>query len=73
MKPKYTTLSPEIFNYVCDNSSGGHIPILDQLRAETEQLGEISGMLIGKDQGVFMSILVKSINASTFSPTFPAL
>lgn len=63
MKPKFTTLSPAIFNYVCDNSSGGHIPILDQLRAETEKLGEISGMLIGKDQGVFMSMLVKSINA----------
>ncbi|MEI6702537.1 MAG: class I SAM-dependent methyltransferase [Deltaproteobacteria bacterium] len=65
MKPKYTTLSPDIFNYVCDNSSGGHIPILDQLRAETEQLGEISGMLIGKDQGVFMNMLVKCINATS--------
>lgn len=65
MKPKYTTLSPEIFNYVCDNSSGGHIPILDQLRAETEQLGEISEMLIGKDQGIFMSMLVKSISATS--------
>ena len=65
MKPKYTTLSPEIFNYVCDNSSGGHIPILDQLRAETQELGEISEMLIGKDQGIFMSMLVKSINATS--------
>lgn len=65
MKPKYTTLSPEIFNYVCDNSSGGHIPILDQLRAETEQLGDISEMLIGKDQGIFMSMLVKSIRATS--------
>lgn len=65
MKPKFTTLSPEIFNYVCDNSSGGHIPILDQLRAETEQLGEICEMLIGKDQGIFMSMLVRSINATS--------
>ncbi|MCX6972554.1 MAG: class I SAM-dependent methyltransferase [Verrucomicrobia bacterium] len=65
MKPKYTTLSPEIFNYVCDNSSGGHVPILDQLRAETEELGEISEMLIGKDQGIFMSMLVKSISATS--------
>ena len=65
MKPKYTTLSPEIFSYVCDNSSGGHIPVLDKLRAETEELGEISEMLIGKDQGIFMSMLVKSINATS--------
>lgn len=57
MKPKYTTISPEIFNYVCDNSSGGHIPILDELRDETEQLGDISEMLIGKDQGIRESIL----------------
>jgi len=65
MKPKYTTISPEIFNYICDSSSGGHIPILDQLRDETEQLGDISEMLIGKDQGIFMSMLVKSIGATS--------
>ncbi len=65
MKPKFTTLSPEIFNYVCDNSSGGHIPILDKLRAETERLGEISEMLIGQDQGGFMSMLVRSICATS--------
>ena len=65
MKQEFTTLSPEIFNYVCGNSSGGHIPILDQLRAETERLGEMSGMLIGKDQGASMSMLVKSINAAS--------
>ena len=65
MKPKFTSMSPEIFKYVCDSSSGCHIPMLDQLRAETERLGEISEMLIGKDQGAFMSILVKSINATS--------
>ena len=65
MKPKFTTLTPEIFKYVCDNSSGGRIPILDELRAETGQLGEISEMLIGKDQGAFMSMLVKSIGATS--------
>jgi len=63
MKPKYTT--PEIFNYICDSISGGHIPILDQLRDETDQLGDISEMLIGKDQGIFMSMLVKSIGATS--------
>jgi len=65
MKPKFTTLSAEIFDYVCDHSSGAHIPLLDQLRAETERLGDISEMLIGKDQGVLMSMLVKCINTTS--------
>lgn len=65
MKPKFTNLSPEIFEYVCNHSSGGHIPLLDQLRDETEQLGDISEMQIGKDQGVLMTMLVKCINATS--------
>ena len=65
VKPKFTTLSNEIFGYVCRHSSGAHIPLLDKLRAETERLGEISEMLIGKDQGSFMSILASCINAKS--------
>ena len=65
MKPKFTKLSPEIFEYVCNHSSGAHIPLLDQLRSETEQFGDISEMQIGKDQGVLMSMLVKCINATS--------
>lgn len=63
VKPKFVTLSNDIFGYVCRQSSGFHAPILDKLRAETEELGEISEMLIGKDQGCFMSILVRAVDA----------
>jgi caffeoyl-CoA O-methyltransferase len=65
MKPKFTRLTNQIFDYVCRHSSGAHIALLDQLRAETEGLGEISEMLIGKDQGSFMSMLVSCIGAKS--------
>ena len=65
MKPRFTNLTPEIFDYVCNHSSCGNGRLLDQLREETERLGGISGMQIGMDQGILITILVRSIGATS--------
>ena len=58
MEPKYARLTPELYSYVCHHASRANNPVLATLRAETEALGDISRMLISKEQGDFMSLLV---------------
>ena len=63
MKLKYVELTPELFAYVADHSSHADNHVLDRLRAETEALGDISRMLISKEQGNFMRLLVAAVGA----------
>lgn len=64
MKPKYLNLTPELYDYVCKNRTGVADQVLDALRAETEALGDdLAKMLIGREQGSFLTILVAAIGA----------
>ena len=63
MEPKYARLTPELYSYVCHHASRANNPVLATLRAETEALGDISRMLISKEQGDFMSLLVAAVSA----------
>jgi len=65
MEPKYARLTPELYSYVCHHASRANNPVLATLRAETEALGDISRMLISKEQGDFMSLLVAAVSAES--------
>jgi caffeoyl-CoA O-methyltransferase len=61
---KFTALNPRLFRYLCKSRSV--LPgdrVLEALRKETEALGEIAMMQIGRDQGAFMTMLVAAIGA----------
>lgn len=57
--PKYVTLTDTLYDYVARHRSRVIDPLLDQLRAETESLGEVAKMLISPEQGDFLTILTK--------------
>ncbi len=60
----YTLLNDRIYGYLCEcRSARPGDRVLEALRRETEALGEISMMQIGRDQGSFMTILVAAIGA----------
>jgi len=60
----YTLLNDRIYGYLCEcRSTHPGDRVLEALRRETEALGEISMMQIGRDQGSFMTILVAAIGA----------
>lgn len=61
MEPKHITLTPELTDYIRAHRSQAIDPILDDLRVETERLGDISKMLISPEQGSFLSLLVASL------------
>ena len=61
---KYTPLNDRLYRYLCEcRSPRPGDNILNTLRRETEALGEIAMMQIGRDQGSFMTILVSAIGA----------
>jgi len=55
---KYIALTPELYDYTIAHRSTANDAVLDALRAETEALGSISGMLINREQGSFLTLLV---------------
>ena len=59
---KYVTLTDTLYAYIARHRSRVVDPILDQLRAETESLGEIAKMLISPEQGDFLTILTKLLD-----------
>lgn len=63
VEPKYTDMNDRNYAYLCECRSNPRDKVLDSLRAETEALGEIARMQIGRDQGTFMSLLVTAIGA----------
>jgi caffeoyl-CoA O-methyltransferase len=56
---KYVRLNDKLYDYIIHHRSRRIDPLLDQLRAETEALGEIARMLISREQGDFLTILTK--------------
>jgi len=62
---KYVTLNDSLFHYLIGARSGANDTVLQQLRAETDALGEISQMQISEEQGTFMGLLVATIGAAS--------
>ena len=62
---KYIALNDPLYRYVCASRSDNADPVLKELRAETEALGEISQMQVSEEQGTFMSVLVAAIGATS--------
>jgi caffeoyl-CoA O-methyltransferase len=65
VKAKFTSLTPELYDYVRGHASRAGNPTLARLRAETEALGEISQMLISEEQGNFITLLVAALGAKS--------
>src|SRR5438874_2505197 len=65
MELKYVPLTDSLYRYLCSCRSNSADPVLDELRAETDRLGEISRMQISEEQGSFMTILAAAIGATS--------
>ena len=64
MKPraKYVALTDQLYDYIARHRSRVDDPVLRELRAETESLGDIVRMLISPEQGDFLTLLTKLLN-----------
>jgi caffeoyl-CoA O-methyltransferase len=62
MPDKFTTLTPDLYDYLVDQRSERD-SVLAELAQETAALGPISMMQIAPEQGAFMTILARLINA----------
>ena len=62
MPDKYTTLTPNLYEYLIDHRSECD-PVLAALAKETEALGPISLMQVAPEQGAFMTLLARAIGA----------
>src|SRR6267142_6250210 len=62
---KYVTLNDALYRYVIRARSGTVDEVLQELREETDALGEISQMQISEEQGTFMGLLVAAIGATS--------
>ncbi|MEO6908220.1 MAG: O-methyltransferase [Abditibacteriaceae bacterium] len=58
---KFTPLNEELYEYIVAQRSNSNDPVLDNLRTETEKLGDLKSMQIGADQGAFFTILVAAL------------
>ena len=65
MELKYLSLDDRLYQYLRRFRSDAGDPILQQLRAETTALGDISRMQISEDQATFMGLLVAAIGAKS--------
>ena len=65
MELKYLSLDDRLYQYLRRFRSDAGDPILQQLRAETTALGDISRMQISEDQAAFMALLVAAIGAKS--------
>ena len=65
MELKYLSLDDRLYQYLRRFRSDSGDPILQQLRAETTALGDISRMQISEDQASFMALLVAAIGAKS--------
>jgi caffeoyl-CoA O-methyltransferase len=58
---KFVALNEDLYRYVAAHRSKSGDPVLDDLRAETEKLGSVSGMLISREQGSFLTLLAAAL------------
>jgi caffeoyl-CoA O-methyltransferase len=62
---KYVALNDLLYDYVVRHRSRAADPLLDELRAETEALGDIARMLISREQGDFLTVLTRLLEVHT--------
>jgi len=62
MPDKYTTLTPNLYQYLIDHRTE-HDPVLAELAQATAALGPVSMMQIAPEQGAFMTLLARLIGA----------
>jgi caffeoyl-CoA O-methyltransferase len=58
---KFIRLDEDLCRYVVAHRSRSSDPVLDDLRAETEKLGSVSEMLVSREQGSFLTLLVAAL------------
>jgi caffeoyl-CoA O-methyltransferase len=58
---KFVALDEPLYRYVAAHRSRSCDAVLDELRAETEKLGSASEMLISREQGSFLTLLVAAV------------
>lgn len=63
MRTKYIQFNDSLFGYLCASHSHAPDPVLNELRQETESLGDDARMQISPDQGSFMTLLTAAIGA----------
>src|SRR4051812_31192745 len=56
---KYVTLNDTLYDYILRQRSGAEDPLLEDLRRETEALGDLARMLISAEQGDFLTLLTR--------------
>jgi caffeoyl-CoA O-methyltransferase len=61
MAAKYVELNDHLYEYMISQRSDANDPVLDALRAETENLGQISQMSISPEQSTLLTLLVAAI------------
>ncbi len=57
MEAKFISLDDKLNDYVLAHSGATNDDLLNDLRARTEQLGDIAGMLISREQGTFLTLM----------------
>lgn len=62
MRSKFVPMNDGLYRYLVEHGHNRD-PLLAELAAETERLGDIARMLISPEQGTFLSILVRAIGA----------
>jgi caffeoyl-CoA O-methyltransferase len=70
MEAKFIALTEQLNDYVIAHSGAVNDDILNDLRARTEQLGGISGMLISREQGTFLTLLAMGAHSALEIGTF---
>ncbi len=59
---KYVALTDPLYDYIARHRSHLVDPLLQELRRETESLGEVARMLISPEQGDFLTLLAKLLD-----------
>ncbi len=60
--PKYVVLNDALYDYVVRQRTRSDDPLLEELRKETEALGDIAVMLISREQGSFLTLLARLLD-----------
>ncbi len=63
--PKYVALNDSLYDYIVRHRTRAVDPVLDELRTETETLGDLAKMLISPEQGDFLTLLTKLLDVRT--------
>ena len=70
MEAKFISLDEKLNDYVIAHSGATNDDLLNDLRARTETLGDIAGMLISREQGTFLTLLAMSATHALEIGTF---